>query len=280
MTTRKILDQNKANLPHPKQALDLHKKQRPSTKQVGDPRLTKAPLKIITMDTKPSNGTYQERVLTSNKSTYQGDHLKCLIDIINSAEPNRECLAHHTVSVDMRSKMLNWLMEVLAAYECADSTFFLAATLMDTYYKKETRPQTNEDVFLTGVTCTFIASKFEDRCPLSMQLVIESVAHNELTISEVKGKEKRIMELLEYKMPELTPIVVLEFINASFLKACSLSAQAAESIYQLSLFCAKMFYFNYDLQCYNYGVVALGSLLVAVKKIGYDNGLVSNWVLC
>jgi len=101
----------------------------------------------------------------------------------------------------MRCKMANWMIEVLSAYNLKDSTFFLSMLLMDSYYKNENIKKQDSDLYLTGVTCMFIASKFEDIMPLSMNIVVSNVAHDELQQSDIKDKEMQIMRVLQFEMP-------------------------------------------------------------------------------
>ena len=46
-------------------------------------------------------------------------------------------------------------------FKCAERTFFLAVAIMDSYYGKRKEALPEEDLHLTGVTCMFLASKYE-----------------------------------------------------------------------------------------------------------------------
>jgi len=58
--------------------------------------------------------------------------------------------------------MVDWMIEVLTNFKCEDQTFFLAISLLDRYLKGSPKPQEIADLHLMGVTCMFIASKYED----------------------------------------------------------------------------------------------------------------------
>lgn len=67
--------------------------------------------------------------------------------------------------------MVDWMIEVLTSYKCTEQTFFMAVRLMDDYLLKETRPQTPQDLHLLGVTCMFMACKYEEIYPMRLYVV-------------------------------------------------------------------------------------------------------------
>lgn len=92
------------------------------------------------------------------------------------------CLANHKITPALRARMVDWMIEVLTNFRCDDQTFFLAVSLLDRYFKNVEQPKEISDLHITGVTCMFIASKFEDIYPLKMKTVHEKIAHKKLEI--------------------------------------------------------------------------------------------------
>jgi hypothetical protein len=45
-----------------------------------------------------------------------------------------DCLSKHSISIQLRAKMLNWMVEVLSTYESNQETWFFTASIIDTYY--------------------------------------------------------------------------------------------------------------------------------------------------
>ncbi len=43
-------------------------------------------------------------------------------------------LTGHAIKREYRAKMVDWMVEVMSAFKCADQTFFLAVSLMDRYF--------------------------------------------------------------------------------------------------------------------------------------------------
>jgi hypothetical protein len=43
------------------------------------------------------------------------------------------CLDKHNIPANLRAKMVDWMIEVLASYKCTEQTFFLAVRIMDKF---------------------------------------------------------------------------------------------------------------------------------------------------
>ena len=64
---------------------------------------------------------------------------------------------------------------------------FLAASMMDMYFKAEMRKElkVDSDLHRVGVTCMWIASKFDGKFPLSGTIVSEKIAHGKLSVKDL-----------------------------------------------------------------------------------------------
>ena len=111
--------------------------------------------------------------------------------------------------------MIDWMIEVLTNFRCDDQTFFLAASLMDRYFKNCPGPKEVGDLHVIGVTTMFLASKFEDIYPLKMKTVYEKIAHKKLEIERIKELELDIMKVIDYKIHAPT---VLDFLKNYLLE--------------------------------------------------------------
>ena len=87
------------------------------------------------------------------------------------------CLICHKVTPTQRAKMIDWMLEVLNAYKQEDQTFFLAVSIHDRYLKCAAKELVRDDLHLIGVTCMFIASKYEDYRPLEMQDLVKNICN-------------------------------------------------------------------------------------------------------
>jgi hypothetical protein len=103
---------------------------------------------------------------------------------------------HEQINFCLRARMIDWMIEVLTNFKCDDQTFFLAVSLMDRYFKGCNEIKQICDLHLIGVTCMFVASKFEDIYPLKMKTVFEKIAHKKIEISNIKDLELDIMKVI------------------------------------------------------------------------------------
>jgi len=74
-----------------------------------------------------------------------------------SADP----LANHAISGTVRARMIDWKIEVTMNFKCDDHTFFLSVSYMDQFFAKCQALLHTDDLHIIGVTCMFMASKYE-----------------------------------------------------------------------------------------------------------------------
>lgn len=134
-----------------------------------------------------------------------------LQNLFEEEEEIGEFLEQHKITERMRTRMIDWMIEVLTNYKCDDNSFFLAVNTMDRYFKAMEQMQLQPaELHLIGVTAMFMASKFEDIYPLRLRIVHEKIAHKKLSTNEIKNKETDICEKLEFILGKPTQ---WEFIN-------------------------------------------------------------------
>lgn len=86
-------------------------------------------------------------------------------------------LYKHKINPEIRSKMVDWMIEVLAVYKSEAETFFLSVYLMDSFINNCNIVIKSEDVHLIGVTCMFMATKFEDIIPIRISCFVNKISH-------------------------------------------------------------------------------------------------------
>jgi hypothetical protein len=163
----------------------------------------------INFECKPEFQTEEYRNLVSQllKRDYSNIIIKNLIkdeDIIE------DCLANHKITERMRTRMVDWMIEVLSNYKCEDYTFFLAVNLMDRHFKASTKILHPNDLHSIGIAAMFMASKFYDVYPLRLKIVYEKIAHKKMSCDEIKNQETEIANSLNYVIGKPS---AWEFIN-------------------------------------------------------------------
>jgi hypothetical protein len=141
------------------------------------------------------------------RNDYSKHILKTLLEEEESME---DCLANHKVTERMRMRMIDWMIEVMSNYKCDENGFFIAVHLMDKYFKLNKEQMQPHELHLVGVTCLFIASKYQDIYPIRLKIVHERIAHKKLSTEEIKMKEAEITQCQGYIIGKPTQ---WEFIN-------------------------------------------------------------------
>ena len=89
----------------------------------------------------------------------------------------------------MRAKMIDWLMEITEAYQLKNETFFLAIYLMDEYFRKAKKRLEVGELHVIGVTCIFMACKYEEVHPLRLKTVFRDIGHSKIPTKKIIERE-------------------------------------------------------------------------------------------
>jgi len=111
-------------------------------------------------------------------TTYYEDYKSSLYTDIYYT--NASLLLHHIRPI-VRSKMLDWMIEVLSLFESKITTYFTAALIMDKFLMHTERCLEDEDVHLIGVTSMFMSSKLCDITPIHMDEAIKFIGRNKFS---------------------------------------------------------------------------------------------------
>jgi hypothetical protein len=75
--------------------------------------------------------------------------------------PKNNILLIHKISSFLRSKLIDWMIEVFNAYSSEKQTFFISVQILDLYIYQTKKILTDLDLHLIGITCILIESQFE-----------------------------------------------------------------------------------------------------------------------
>ena len=155
--------------------------------------------------------------LRGSRPTVETEQLTCYAGDIELLWKNQEALmdlgnplGRHRISPSARAKMVCWQREVLEMFDCCVGSFFLAVRVMDCYCVRTRRCLEPEELHLLGITCIFVASKFEDVCPIGMKVLQERIAHHKFTRQQIKRAEGEILATLDFRLALPTVYLFLE----------------------------------------------------------------------
>ena len=161
--------------------------------------------------------------------------------------------------------MVDWMVEVLTAFKCADQTFFLAVSLMDRFFDrvtKEGRILELQELHITGVTCMFMASKYEDVLPLLMKTVFNKIGHKKITVETIRDKELEILRAIGFLVGVApTP---LEFIER-YIEEVLGKHTDKEFIHLMSIYLGKMAVHHENLCVKKTSLIGSSAIYVALK---------------
>ncbi|XP_023244954.1 G1/S-specific cyclin-E isoform X2 [Copidosoma floridanum] len=115
-----------------------------------------------------------------------------------------QCFSKHpTLQPRMRAILLDWLIEVCEVYKLHRETYYRAMDFIDRYLSRQSNLPKNQ-LQLVGVTCLFIAAKFEEIYPPKIS-EFAYVTDAACTEQEILAKERIILKDLEWKLESLIP---------------------------------------------------------------------------
>merc|ERR1712137_165185 len=97
-------------------------------------------------------------------------------------------------------QLIDWIINVLSAYNCKERTFFLTVNIIDRYLKSASKSYKSEDIHLIGVTAMYMAMKYEEIYPISLNKVVGKICFDQLSHDDIRNKEIQIFSSLNYSI--------------------------------------------------------------------------------
>ncbi|CAD8147820.1 unnamed protein product [Paramecium pentaurelia] len=174
-----------------------------------------------------------------------------------------------------RIRFLNWLVEITYAYQMNYSTFFIVCSILDEFQKK-TQNISKDNLHLTGVSCIYLASKFNDVIPLRLDQAID-ISHNRLGRTKILQRELEIFQCLDHSLNFSNGFLFLTLLLRLYL---SKKKDKENDIIEIAYFTLKLCCFDYELQSkYYQSEISAGCLSYAVMLVNSnDQGIVSEHI--
>lgn len=112
----------------------------------------------------------------------------------------------------MRATLFNWLCEVAVKFQLSPRTIFLCANVFDRYCAST--PLQKKNLQLCGITCLYIASKFEDVQPPRVRDLCY-LCNDVYTTADILTLEASILCALNFDLICVTPFDVVELNMAA-----------------------------------------------------------------
>ncbi|KAL4429506.1 hypothetical protein ABPG74_014281 [Tetrahymena malaccensis] len=175
------------------------------------------------------------------------------------------CLKNHKIPPILRSKMVDWMIEVFGNYKqtSSDKTYFRAVGLLDLFFKKQPKKLVESDVHLFGIASMFLATKQEDISHISLDDIVEKVGHNKFTEKKIREAEYEILKTIEMKIDfPTTHTYLTRYLYKIF------SSETNQTVLQLthfSLYILKQCVHDDKLLDYKSHILAFSAIVVSIK---------------
>ena len=117
--------------------------------------------------------------------------------MINKGETdNSQGLEHHDIKGRHRRQMVEWMREVLQVFKSPVDIFYQGVAIMDMYFARKQKPLKLDELHEIGVTSIFLASKYSELEPLTLDLMHEKAAHGKISKQDILRREMDILKTL------------------------------------------------------------------------------------
>ena len=204
-------------------------------------------------------------------------------DLDNTMNIPVDFLDRHKINPDMRTKMIDWMVEVLGVYNCSNETFFLSVFILDFFIFKSPEIIKTEEIHCIGLTSMFIASKFEDLHPINMANILYKIGHNIFEEKQILSMEKKILETISFE--NLIRTSTNEFIKTYFYDFRHNNRQAVEDFNveedinkceNLAVYFAKLSCYYDDFYEYSYDLKAIVCIIASFDTYRNTGNIIKN----
>ena len=204
-------------------------------------------------------------------------------------------LQNHKITSIVRTRMIDWMIEVCSIINYMDETFFLSVNVLDIFLQKTKKVYSNNDIHLIGMTSIFTSSKFQEIYPQSLKIFAHRVGHDMFTLEQIKEMETQI--LTEIGMEVLVSTSIYDFLKTYFYDFYYNNKTVIEKNCDMKIFKDVMFTAKYLTKLilhyeyfyvYQDSIKAIGCIITAIKLIGYylkekfeekDRNVYNQWII-
>ena len=145
-----------------------------------------------------------------------GNYFLKTYDQQNLDIPPADFMSRHKIKLSIRTKMVDWMLEVFHSFNSNEETIFCAVKIMDKFLWKSEEILKSEDIHLIGIVCIYIASKTYDMVPIQMNSLIHLVGHDMFDQNCIKQMEKKIIKTINFDLMTPNTYEFIQFILYDF----------------------------------------------------------------
>lgn len=123
-----------------------------------------------------------------------------LRNLLKQEASNQNGLERHEIKGKHRKQMVEWMKEVLRVFKSPKECFYTAVMIMDRYLDEKKQCIELEQLHEIGVASIFIASKYTELEPLTLDLMQRKASHGKITEKQILAREMDILNTLKFKI--------------------------------------------------------------------------------
>lgn len=153
-----------------------------------------------------------------------------VLDFMVSQQKQEAQEQQKDITQKMRQILLDWIIDVHDSFELKEQTLHLALSYLSDFSFKQTISK--DEYQLVGITCLWIASKYEEIYPPRTKNYVEVTADT-YSLKEMKAMEGRIIEALGFDLNRTTSLHLLEAMKSEMSEK---SVSFCKYLLELALF--------------------------------------------
>ncbi|KAK6543096.1 hypothetical protein TWF694_007019 [Orbilia ellipsospora] len=164
-----------------------------------------------------SHPSFKDTVLDDGDPSYVADYADEILAYLMDLDLNYLAHPHYMANQtelrwDMRSTLIDWLIEVHERFQMVSEVLFNAVNIIDRFLSKKTIPV--HQLQLVGITALLIAAKLEEIYPPSMDSFVFMV-DDAYSADEIRACEAYMLKTLQWEINSPGPMNFLRYISTA-----------------------------------------------------------------
>lgn len=190
---------------------------------------------------------------------YAGDIFRTLRGVENKYRVSENYFERQEdINEKMRTIMIDWLVEVALKFNIQDEALYLAVNLIDRYLA--VKPVRRNALQLVGITCLFIAAKYEEIYPPELRDFC-MITNDAYTDKQIIDMEMDILNALQFHVTVPSSLTFLK----RFMAIAGI--EKGTDVYELALMCLELTLPEYQVIAYSPSRLACASLFLAIRVL-------------
>jgi hypothetical protein len=174
-----------------------------------------------------------------------------------------------------REEIIDWLVIVCKKLDQCDMTYFVTIEILDKILESYNFELKEEDVLLISIVSLFIASKYEERNSIPMDLIIKGIGKKRFTKKDIIATEYIILRNLKFIVPKS---YFIDFVSITMHKMRNkaedtLSSECTELIFKLSKIIYKLILHDYATIHYENRILIFSAIVYYSSRYFVDHDI-------